>query len=187
MPSLLDLILGDNSQNLNNNQNSKDLYNNLIFPKIMQTLNPFFFQNSNLNNNSLNQIQPPLQQQNTPFDEKKYAFYVGENDDKLKPNYKPLNYDELFNNGAFRVTHIGLGKNEYNPNPKAGFSLVSAANDALGETTKTWKNNPEAYDVVKKVFAKNPEYIGPHKYMQIVESARDLGIPEDKIFLNLEK
>ena len=179
----MDLIAGDNSQGLTIGQNAKNLYNNLTSPQILQALNPFFLQNSNINNNLTNQMQ----QSNSPFDPQKYAFYVGENDDKLNPNYQPLNYDELFNNGAFRVTHIGLGKNKYNPDSKAGFSLVSAANDALGDTTKTWKNNPDAYNVVKKMFSENPEWIGPHKYMQIVESARDLGIPEDKIFLNKEK
>jgi len=74
----------------------------------------------------------------------------------------------------------------YDPDPKAGFSLVSAYNDAVGPQTRGWKNNPEAYEVVRKMFEKNPENIGAHKYLQIVESAKDLGVPEKNIFFQQE-
>ena len=133
--------------------------------------------------NSQQNIQQPL------FDPVKYSKYTGDNDANLNPNYKPLNFDSLMSNGAFRVTHQGLDNGKYNPDPKVGFSLVSAYNDEIGKGSGTnlWKNNPEMYGVVRNMFANNPEYIGPHKYMQIVESARDMGIPENQIFAQPDK
>jgi hypothetical protein len=105
---------------------------------------------------------------------------------KLTADFKPLNFDALLNGGAFRITHIGQDE-KYNPDPMAGFSLVSAYNDAVGKQTQGWPNNPQAYDVVKEMFSQRPEDITPHKYLQIVESARQLGIPESSIFLNQKK
>ena len=102
---------------------------------------------------------------------------------KLSADFKPLNFDALLNAGAFRVTHIGQDE-KYNPDPNAGFSIVSAYNDAVGKQTQGWPNNPHAYGVVKEMFMQRPEDITPHKYLQIVESARQLGIPESAIFLN---
>lgn len=115
-------------------------------------------------------------------DFKKYAALTSDNKD-LKVDYRPLNFDALLKAKAFRVTHIGLGDGEYNPDPKAGFSLVSAYNDAVGEGTRGWKDNPEALPVVRKLFTERPTDIGPHKYLQIVESARDLGLSDKDIFL----
>ena len=118
-------------------------------------------------------------------DLEKYKNLTSDNKD-LKVDYQPLNFDLLHQKGAFRVTHRGLDET-YDPDPKAGFSLVSAYNDAVGPQTRSWKNNPVAYDVVKNMFQNVPKNIGAHKYMQIVESARDLGIPDNKIFLSTEK
>jgi hypothetical protein len=115
----------------------------------------------------------------TNFD--KYSKFTSDNPN-LTADFKPLNFDELLNLGAFRVTHQGMDNGKYNPNPQAGFSLVSAYNDAVGENTRKWKDNPIAYNVVKNMFTKNPQDIGVHKYLQIVESAKDLGIPENKIY-----
>ena len=125
-------------------------------------------------------VNSKLDKQN-PFDFNKYATFVADNKD-LQPDYQPLNFDELLKQGAVRVTHQGLGLNKYNPDPKAGFSLVSGWNDS-GNITPTWKDNPSAYDVVKKMFAETPQNIGAHKYLQIVESAKDMGIPLEKIFI----
>ena len=102
---------------------------------------------------------------------------------KLSANFRPLNFDALLNAGAFRVTNIGQDE-KYNPDPMAGFSIVSAYNDAVGKQTQKWPNNPHAYEIVRKMFAERPEDITPHKYLQIVESAKQLGIPESSIFLN---
>jgi hypothetical protein len=115
-------------------------------------------------------------------DFEKYAQLTSDNPN-LNVDYKPLNFDALLNAGALRVTHQGLDNGKYNLDPKAGFSLVSAYNDAVGENTKKWKNNPSAYPVVKNMLKENPENIGAHKYLQIIESAKDLNIPEENIYL----
>jgi len=98
----------------------------------------------------------------------------------------PLNFEKLLSSGAFRITHRGLD-NGYDPDPTAGFSLVSAYNDAAGEQTRGWKDNPRAYDVVRSMFEKSPENIGAHKYLQIIQSARDLGLNDEDIFLQPNK
>ena len=113
-------------------------------------------------------------------DFEKYSNLTSDNPN-LSVDYKPLNFDELMKAGAFRVTHQGLDDGKYNPDPKAGFSLVSGYNDALGKTP-LWKDNPVAYSTVKNMFAKTPENIGAHKYLQIVESAKDLGLKPEQIY-----
>ena len=114
-------------------------------------------------------------------DFKKYEKLTSDNPD-LEVDYKPLNFDLLHKIGAFRVTHQGLDKG-YNPDPEAGFSLVSAYNDAVGPQTRAWKNNPTAYPIVQEMFLQRPHDIGAHKYLQIVESARDLGLSDKDIFM----
>ena len=113
-------------------------------------------------------------------DFEKYAELTSDNPN-LTADYKPLNFDSLLKSGAVRVTHQGLDDGKYNPDPKAGFSLVSAYNDALGNTP-AWKDNPLAYPVVKNMFSKTPENIGAHKYLQIVKSAEDLGLKPEEIY-----
>jgi hypothetical protein len=113
-------------------------------------------------------------------DFKKYADFTS-NNKKLSADFKPLNFDRLLESGAFRVTHQGLDDG-YNPDPAAGFSLVSAYNDAMGERTRNWKDNPTALNVVRELMTQRPSDIGAHKYLQIVESARDLGLSDKDIF-----
>jgi len=105
---------------------------------------------------------------------------------KLSADFKPLNFDALMNAGAFRVTHIGQDE-KYNLDPMAGFSLVSAYNDAVGKQTQGWPNNPQAYSVVREMFTQRPEDITAHKYLQIIESARQLGLSNSEIFLSPKK
>ena len=119
-------------------------------------------------------------------DFKKYAALTSGNKD-LKVDYRPLNFDALLKAGAFRVTHRGLDDGTFDPDPKSGFSLVSAYNDAVGEQTRGWKDNPSALPVVRDLFTKRPADIGPHKYLQIIESAKDLGLSEEDIFLPVQK
>jgi len=114
----------------------------------------------------------------TDFD--KYAAFTGDNKD-LTADFKPLNFDKLLKAGAFRVTHQGMDK-DYNPDPKAGFSLVSAFNDAAGENTRGWKDNPLALDVVRGLMTERPSDIGAHKYLQIIQSAKDLGLTDKDIY-----
>jgi hypothetical protein len=116
----------------------------------------------------------------------KYSKMTSDNKD-LKVNYKPLNFDQLLKTGAFRATHQGLPDGSFNPDPSAGFSLVSAYNDAVGEGTRNWKDNPAALPIVKEMMTQRPSDIGAHKYMQIVESARDMGLKDKDIFLPASK
>lgn len=118
-------------------------------------------------------------------DFEKYRTLTGDRDKEIKVDFKPLNFDRLFEAGAFRVTHQGLEGEKYNPDPKAGFSIVSRYNDAIGQGggTNKWADNPMAYGVVRRMFTEMPQNITPHKYLQIVESARDLGLSDSDIFL----
>jgi len=114
----------------------------------------------------------------------KYAGLTGDKDSELAAStqFRPLNFDTLLNKGAVRVTHTGLPEG-YNPDPKVGFSLVSAYNDAAGANSRGWKDNPTMYPVVKKMFEEHPEWATPHKYQQIVQSAKDLGLSDEEIYL----
>jgi len=116
------------------------------------------------------------------FDLDKFKDLTSDNK-KLSVDFKPLNFDALLKSGAVRVTNIGLENGQFNPDPKAGFSLVSKYNDLVGNNTQKWIDNPSAYDVVKNIFLNSPENVGAHKYLQIVESAKQLGLPEDVIFV----
>jgi hypothetical protein len=118
----------------------------------------------------------------TAFDLTKFKDLTSDNK-KLNVDYMPLNFDALQKIGAFRVTHQGLDGGKFNPDPMAGFSLVSKYNDLAGDSSTKWKDNPAAYDVVRGLFTQNPENIGAHKYLQIVESARQLGLSDKDIFL----
>jgi hypothetical protein len=118
----------------------------------------------------------------TDFD--KYAGLTSNNKD-LVADYRPLNFDALLKSGALRVTHKGLD-DKYDPDPMAGFSLVSGYNDAVGEQTRRWKDNPAMYSVVKDMLSSRPRDIGAHKYMQILQSARDMGLPDEAIFLSVK-
>jgi len=114
----------------------------------------------------------------------KYKDLVSTNKD-LVADYRPLNFDSLLARKALRVTHQGTGDEEYNPDPKAGFSIVSAYNDAIGDGggTNKWKDNPDMYPVVRRMFQNEPSNMGAHKYLQIVESAKDLGLSDDEIYM----
>ena len=111
----------------------------------------------------------------------KYANLTS-NNPNLTADYKPLNFDALMKAGAFRVTNQGIDGGKFNPDPKAGFSLVSAYNDAVGDGTKQWQDNPSAYPVVQNMFQNAPQNIGTHKYLQIIESAKDLGLTPEQIY-----
>lgn len=114
-------------------------------------------------------------------DLEKYRPLTSENPN-LKTDYRPLNFDKLLQAGAVRVTHQGLDDTNYNPDPNAGFSLVSAYNDASGEGTRAWKDNPAAYKAAKDLFTNRPKDLAPHKYLQIIQSAKDLGLTDEDIY-----
>ena len=145
--------------------------------------------------NLLQGLLSPMQQQPDPvmggllaskinnFDMANYAGLTSDNKE-LQADFKPLNFDKLLDAGALRVTNQATPNGGFNPDPKAGFSLVSAYNDLAGEQSKTWRDNPEAYGVVKNMLMERPADIGAHKYLQIVQSAKDLGLSESDIFLN---
>jgi hypothetical protein len=114
-------------------------------------------------------------------DLEKYKNFTSDNK-KLSADFRPLNFDALLKAGAVRVTNRGLDGGKFDPSPTSGFSLVSAYNDAVGEGTRQWPANPQAYDVVRDMFATRPEDIQAHKYLQILQSARDLGLKDKDIF-----
>ena len=114
-------------------------------------------------------------------DLEKYKGLTSDNKN-LSADFRPLNFDALLKAGAVRVTNRGLDDGKFDPSPTSGFSLVSAYNDAVGEGTRQWPANPQAYDVVRDMFATRPEDIQAHKYLQILQSARDLGLKDKDIF-----
>ena len=116
----------------------------------------------------------------TDFD--KYKNLTSDNK-KLSADFRPLNFDALLKAGAVRVTNRGLDDGKFDQNPASGFSLVSAYNDAVGEGTRQWPANPQAYGVVRDMFMNRPEDIQAHKYLQILQSARDLGLKDSDIFM----
>lgn len=122
------------------------------------------------------------------IDPSKYQQLTSDNKN-LSVDYKPLNFDALLKARVFRVTNQGNQEGGFSEDPSAGFSLVSAYNDAVGDGdgTAKWPDNPKFYGVVKEMFETRPNDIGAHKYMQILQSARDLGIPEESIFLDSKK
>ena len=124
------------------------------------------------------QAQPP----SGLLDLAKYEGLTAENKD-LSVDFRPLNFEALLKAGAVRVTHQGLPDGSYNPDPTAGFSLVSAYNDMAGEQSKKWQDNPFAYEAAKNLFQSSPQSIGPYKYMQIIQSAKDMGLKDSDIFL----
>jgi hypothetical protein len=117
-------------------------------------------------------------------DFEKYKALTSDNSE-LKVDFRPLNADALLKIGAVRVTHRGLDDGAFDPDPTKGFSLVSGYNDAVGGSggTKKWPNNPKFMSVLKDMLTARPHDIGAHKYLQIVESARDLGLKDKDIFL----
>ena len=123
-----------------------------------------------------------LESRRPNFNMANYAELTSDNKE-LKTDFKPLNFDKLLDAGALRVTNQATPDGGFNPDPKAGFSLVSAYNDLAGENSKNWANNPDAYKVVKNMLMERPEDIGGYKYMQIVQSAKDLGLSDSDIFL----
>jgi hypothetical protein len=127
---------------------------------------------------SVNMLGAPPYAAITDFS--KYASLTSDNKN-LKADFKPLNFDSLLRAGAFRVTHRGLD-NSYDPDPASGFSLVSAYNDAMGAGTRGWKDNTLALPVVKDLMTQRPYDMGAHKYLQIVQSARDMGLSDSQIF-----
>jgi hypothetical protein len=123
-----------------------------------------------------------------PINPQNYANLTSDNKN-LSVDFKPLNFEALLKAKVFRVTNQGNQEGTFNTDPAVGFSLVSAYNDQIGdgEGTASWPDNPKFYSVVKNMFETRPTDIGAHKYLQIVQSARDLGIPESSIFLQKKK
>ena len=119
-----------------------------------------------------------------PIDLSKYSGLTAANKE-LNVDYRPLNFEKLLASKALRVTHQGDSEGNYNKDPAVGFSLVSGYNDALGgqEGTKLWPDNPKFYDIVKEMVTERPHDIAPYKYMQIIKSARDMGLKDEDIFL----
>jgi spore germination cell wall hydrolase CwlJ-like protein len=102
-------------------------------------------------------------------------------------DFRPLNFDALRQANAVRVTHRANPDGSTDPDPETGFSIVSGWNDSMAghddpRSTVTWPNNPKAYGVVSDMFANNPEWITPHKYRQIVHSARELGMRDEDVY-----
>ena len=94
---------------------------------------------------------------------------------------QPLAFQKLLDSGALRVTHQGIDANSFNPDPSAGFSLVSGWNEQNGKLP--WPDNPGAYPVANNIFASRPQDIADYKYRQIVQSAQRLGLSDADIFL----
>ena len=90
---------------------------------------------------------------------------------------RPLNVRRLIDAGAMRITDpAGDPSGE-------GFSVVSRWNDVFPESaTPRWANRPDAYtSAIEALSQPNSLYDG--KYRQIMQSARELGLSPDEVFL----
>ena len=119
-----------------------------------------------------------------PIDPEKYKHLTSDNK-SLKADFRPLNFDKLLAAKAVRVTNQGDESGGFSKDPAIGFSLVSGYNDSIGDGggTAKWPDNPKFYNVVKDMMTARPHDIGAHKYLQIVQSARDLGLKDEDIFM----
>ena len=119
-----------------------------------------------------------------PIDVTKYRNLTADNKD-LEVDFRPLNFEKLLKAKAVRVTNRGNNEGGYDKDPSVGFSLVSGINDASSPKggTNLWPDNPKFYDIVKDMFVNRPHDLAAHKYLQIVNSARDLGLKDKDIFL----
>jgi hypothetical protein len=102
-------------------------------------------------------------------------------------DFRPLNFDALRQANAVRVTNRANPDGTTDTDPNAGFSIVSGWNDAMAahgdpRSTVTWPDNPGAYGTVSDMFTNNPEWITPHKYRQILHSARELGMRDEDVY-----
>lgn len=101
---------------------------------------------------------------------------------KLKQ--RKLNVPNLIKGGALRITEEGPGRPNAPPNKEADpnrFSIVTP----LNVQAKSWPNKPKSYKIAAKVI--NTTRLGDGKYRQIIDSAKKLKMPEDKIFLDTKK
>jgi len=119
-----------------------------------------------------------------PIDPSKYRHLTADNKD-LTADFRPLNFEKLLKAKAVRVTNRGNNEGDYDRDPSVGFSLVSGINDASDPKggTNLWPDNPKFYDIVRDMFVNRPRDLAAHKYLQIVQSARDLGLKDEDIFL----
>ena len=119
-----------------------------------------------------------------PIDPEKYKHLTSDNKN-LKVDYRPLNFEKLLAAKAFRVTNQGDESGGFSTDPTKGFSLVSAYNDSIGQGggTAAWPDNPKFLNVVKEMMTQRPHDIGAHKYIQIIQSAKDMGLSDDDIYL----
>jgi len=97
-------------------------------------------------------------------------------DQSRKINYLPLNFEKLLSSGAIRVTEPAGKTGD-------GFSLVSKWNDLSGDSSKAWKDKPDAYSTAIKSLSDNVGHLYDGKYRQILWSARQLGLSPQEVFM----
>lgn len=95
---------------------------------------------------------------------------------------RALNFHNLLNAGAVRVTNRANPDGTWQQDPQAGFSLVTKWNEDSGPGVSLWPSNPAAHSVVADMFSNRPGDIGDHKYRQILQSARQIGMPDADIY-----
>ena len=101
------------------------------------------------------------------------------NDTDRRLKQRKLNVPELIKGGALRITEEGPGRPDApavkSPDPNR-FSIVTPMNPQA----KNWPDKPKSYKVAAKSINEVP--LNDGKYRQIVDSAKKLKMPEDKIF-----
>lgn len=114
------------------------------------------------------------------------------NDTGRRLKQRKLNVPELIKGRALRITEEGPGRRCDSEGPKSPacrpnapavklkdpnrFSIVTPMNTQA----KNWPDKPKSYKVAAKSINKMP--LNDGKYRQIVDSAKKLKMPEDKIF-----
>ena len=114
------------------------------------------------------------------------------NDTGRRLKQRKLNVPELIKGGALRITEEGPGRQCKSEGPQSPacrfdapavklkdpnrFSIVTP----LNTQAKNWPDKPKSYKIAAKSINKMP--LNDGKYRQIVDSAKKLKMPEDKIF-----
>jgi hypothetical protein len=107
------------------------------------------------------------------------------NDLQQTMTYRPLNARRLIDAGAIRITQPGSGVGPHaidTPDPER-YSLVTRHNDRSPDSyTRAWSNKPESYESAIEAI-NQPGLLYDGKYRQILQSARELGLSPDEVFL----
>jgi len=114
-------------------------------------------------------------------------------DDEFKVKRRPLNLRNLIGSRAVRITYPGDGSGDFvKDEDPSHFSIVTYMNEhgKDGSVFKKWPNKPNSVALAESIINQSKPnlgeqgLLGDEKYLQILESAKKLGLDEKQIFLD---